>query len=53
MRNGLNYINKADFLEAYYAAHIESISLANIQSSFVATGLVPYDPKRVLLKLNT
>ena len=53
MRNGLNHIDKADFLEAYYTAHIQSISLANIQSSFAATGLVPYDPERVLLKLNT
>ena len=53
MRNGLNHIDKADFLEAYYTAHIQSISLANIQSSFAATGLVPYDPERVLLKLNS
>jgi hypothetical protein len=27
------------------------MSLANIQSSFTATGLVPYDPKRMLSKL--
>jgi hypothetical protein len=32
---------------------IEAITLANIQSSFVVTGLVPYDPERVLLKLYT
>ena len=53
MRNGLNYIDKADFLEVYYATHTQSITLANIQSSFAATGLVPYDPERVLSKLNT
>ena len=53
MRNGLNHIDKADFLEAYYTAHIQSMGLANIQSSFTATGLVPYDPERVLSKLNT
>jgi hypothetical protein len=29
------------------------MSLADIQSSFAATGLVPYDPERVLLKLHT
>ena len=47
IRNGLNHIDKADFLEVYYAVYIQSMSLANIQSSFAATGLVPYDPERV------
>ena len=51
MYNRLNYIDKQDFLQAYYTAYIESISLANVQSSFAATGIVPYDPERVLLKL--
>ena len=51
IRNGLNHIDKQDFLQAYYTAHIESISLANVQSSFAATGIVPYDPERVLSKL--
>ena len=53
MRNGLNHIDKLDFLQAYHTAHIESMSLANIKSSFAATGLAPYNPKRVLLKLYT
>jgi hypothetical protein len=53
MRNGLNHIDKADFLEAYYAAHIEAMTLANIQSSFTVTGLVPHDPDKILSKLNT
>ena len=30
MQNGVNYIDKQDFLEAYYNAHIETINLANI-----------------------
>lgn len=51
MHNGVNHINKQDFLKAYYITHMESISLANIQSSFTAIGLLLYNPKRVLLKL--
>lgn len=53
MRNGVNHINKQDFLEAYYTARTETINPVNIHSSFTATGLVPYDPERVLLKLHT
>jgi hypothetical protein len=53
IRNGVNHIDKPDFLQAFYTAHTEAISLANIQSSFAATGLVPYDPGRVLSKLHT
>src|SRR5450432_1894971 len=33
--------------------HVETMNLANIQSSFTATGVLPYDPERVLSKLNT
>jgi hypothetical protein len=53
MRNGVNHIDKPDFLQAFYTARTEAMSSANIQSSFAATGLVPYDPKRVLSKLHT
>jgi hypothetical protein len=53
MRNRVNHINKQDFLTVYYTAYTETISLANIQSSFAATGLVLYDPERVLSKLYT
>jgi DDE superfamily endonuclease/Tc5 transposase DNA-binding domain/helix-turn-helix, Psq domain len=53
MRNGVNHIDKQDFLEAYYAARTETMNLANIHSSFTATGLVPYDPERVLSRLHT
>lgn len=53
MRNGINYIDKLDFLEAYHAARIEAITLANAQSSFAATGLLPFDPERVLSKLHS
>jgi hypothetical protein len=53
MRNGVNYIDKPDFLRTFHAARTEAITLANIQSSFAATGLVLYDPERVLSKLYT
>ena len=53
MQNGVNYINKQDFLEAYYTACTETMNQANIYSSFAATGVVLYNPKRVLSKLNT
>jgi hypothetical protein len=40
-------------LEAYYNARKETITQANISSSFVATRVLLYDPERVLAKLNT
>jgi hypothetical protein len=53
IRNRVNHIDKPDFLYTFYAARTEAMSLANIQSSFAATGLVPYNPERVLSKLYT
>ena len=53
MRNRVNHINKQDFLTVYFAAHTATMNTANIHSSFAATGLVPYDPERVLSKLHT
>jgi hypothetical protein len=53
MRRGTHHIDKQDFLQAYLIARTEAASIANIQSGFAATGLVPYDPERVLSKLCT
>jgi hypothetical protein len=53
MRNGVNHIDKHDFLEAYCNARKETMNQANISSSFAATGVHPYNPERVLTKLNT
>jgi hypothetical protein len=50
---GINHIDKPDFLTAYVAARREAIIPDIIRSGFAATGLVPYDPDRVLAKLNT
>ena len=53
MRNGVNHIDKYDFLPAYLITCTQAASIANIQSGFAATGLVPYNPERVLSKLHT
>ena len=53
MRVGVSYIDKSDFLPAYLIARTEALTPTTIRSGFVAAGLVPYDPERVLSKLNT
>ena len=53
MRVGVSHINKSDFLLAYLTARTEALTLNTIRSGFAATGLVPYNPERVLSKLNT
>jgi hypothetical protein len=53
IHNRFNHINKPDFLHTFYTVRTEAITLANVQSSFAATGLVPHDLKRVLSKLHT
>jgi hypothetical protein len=52
MRTGQNHIDKLDFLDAFPAARIEAFKAETIRNSFSATGLVPYDPNRVISKLN-
>ena len=53
VRAGINHIDKLDFLIAFVSARKESIAIDTVSSGFTATGLVPYDPKQVLPKLNT
>ena len=53
IQNRVNYIDKHDFLKAYFITRTQSMSIANIQSGFTATGLVPHNPERMLLKLRT
>jgi hypothetical protein len=52
MRLGYNHIDKFDFLKAYPAAHLEVFTPLNIQNGFVAAGIHPLKPERVLEKLN-
>ncbi|ODM17343.1 hypothetical protein SI65_07018 [Aspergillus cristatus] len=52
MRGGINHIDKLDFLAAYTNARVEAFKPQNIQNSFAAAGLAPYNPQQVLDKLN-
>jgi hypothetical protein len=52
MRSGQNHIDKLDFLDAFPDARIEAYKAETIKNSFSATGLVPYNPNRVISKLN-
>ena len=50
MRNGVNHIDKLDFLEAYPSARIEAFKSDTIKNNFGSAGLVPFEPDRVLSK---
>ena len=52
MRNGVNHIDKLDFLEAYPLARIEAFKLETIKNSFKAASLVPFIPNQVISNLN-
>jgi len=52
MSLGVNHIDKQEFLLLYQQARAEALHEKNIKSGFIATGLVPYDPERVLSLLN-
>ena len=52
MRLGINHITKEEFLPAFLIAHRQVMTVGNITSGFKATGLVPFDPERVLKKLS-
>jgi hypothetical protein len=48
MSLGVNHINKQEFIPLYQQARSEVLHKRNIQSGFVATGLVPHNLERVL-----
>jgi hypothetical protein len=52
MRLAINHIDKLDFLAAYPQARVNAFKTDTIKNSFQAAGLVPFDPQRVLSKLN-
>ena len=52
MRARINHIDKLDFLEAYPTARIEAFKSETIKNSFAAAGLMPYNPNRVISKLD-
>jgi hypothetical protein len=48
MRLGINHITKEEFLPAFLTAHRQVMISETITSGFKATGLVPFNPQRVL-----
>ena len=44
IQNGINYINKLDFLEVYPLVRIKAFKSETIKNSFLATGLVLFRP---------
>lgn len=53
IRVGTLHIDKPDFLLAYIAAQNKTFIENTVRSAFAASGLVPYNPDRVLERLNT
>lgn len=52
MRLNINHIDKLDFLAAYPQARADAFQPSTIKNSFAAAGLVPFDPNRVISKLD-
>jgi DDE superfamily endonuclease/Tc5 transposase DNA-binding domain len=51
IRTGIDHVDKLDFLTIYNSARSSIFTPLHIQSAFAATGLAPYDPERVICKL--
>jgi hypothetical protein len=51
-RNGIDHIDKLDFLTAYPEARLQAFKDTTIRSGFKATGLVLFDRTEVLSKIN-
>ncbi|KAH8430962.1 uncharacterized protein LDX57_013068 [Aspergillus melleus] len=49
---GVRHITKFDFLEMFATARDLAFTAEPIQNSFAATGLIPFNPDRMLSKLN-
>jgi hypothetical protein len=52
MRAHINHVSKLEFLCGFREAFFAFTTEKNIQGGFAGAGLVPYDPKRVLSKLD-
>ncbi|KAI9043448.1 uncharacterized protein KD926_003599 [Aspergillus affinis] len=51
IQNGIEHIDKSDFINHFKRIYSKAFSASNITSSFASTGLIPYDPDKVLSKL--
>jgi len=52
MRMNITYISKLEFLYTFREAFFTLITEKNIQGGFAGAGFVPYDPERVISKLD-
>jgi hypothetical protein len=52
MRTRITHITKADFLPAFCAAFKAAMTEKNIHGAFRGAGLIPFDPKMVLSRLD-
>ena len=48
----VNHITKAEFLIAFQAAFLKVFTPDNVKAGFRGAGLVPYDPEKVISKLD-
>jgi hypothetical protein len=52
MRINITHISKLEFLCGFREVFFASITKKNIQGGFAGAGLIPYDPERVISKLD-
>jgi len=48
----INHVSKLEFLCSFRKAFFASIMEKNIQGGFISAGLMPYDPEKVISKLD-
>ena len=52
MRQQYTHITKEDFIPAFQAAFLESLTESNIKGGFEGARVVPFDPERVVSSLD-
>jgi hypothetical protein len=52
IRRSITHISKTEFFPAFYAAFQVAITESNIRGGFRGAGLAPFDPERVISKLD-
>ena len=51
IRSGIHHVDKVDFLEMLHKIRLETYTIQNIRGGFSYAGIVPFDPEKVLSKL--
>lgn len=52
IKSHINHITKTEFLIIFHTAHVTAIIPQNIQGGFKGTGLIPFNPKYIISKLD-